>query len=312
MSRDSRLVSVIIPTYDRPEHLKQALDSVLSQGYEPIEVVVVDDCPSHPVKETVRSYSSDRIQYIQHSKNKGVCAARNTGIQNASGKYVSFLDDDDRWSSEKVEKQVQLLETTDDAGVVYTGARRVDESENTISVSIPEYNGAIAKEILLNDFVPFSTILTYSNVIKKSGKLDEKLTNWEDWEWCIRLAEQTEFEVIEEALVITDRGSHNQRSDNFEQKRDVGYGRFVKAVQPIAAQYGTLFKRKWKGHTNFHLGYAALSNGYYSDARKLFYRAIQYWPFVRKFYMYFSIALTGKRGYLATRSLKRWVVDKIN
>lgn len=312
MSIDSPLVSAIIPTYNRPEHLKQALDSVLSQEYDPIEVVVVDDCPSNPAKETVGLYSSESIKYIQHNRNKGVCAARNTGIRNASGEYISFLDDDDRWHTKKIEKQVQLLKTTDNAGVAYTGVRRVDDSGKTISVSTPNHRGKVEKKIILNDFVSFSTILADSHIIERAGTLDEHLTNWEDWEWSIRLAQETEFAVVEAPLATSDRGSHNQRSDNFEQKRDVGYGRFVRAVQPIAAQYGALFERKWKAYTNFHLGYAALSNSYYSDARRHLWKAIQHWPFVGKFQLYFSIAMTGKRGYLATRSIKRWIADKIN
>jgi glycosyltransferase involved in cell wall biosynthesis len=312
MNTNPPLVSVVIPTYNRPNFLQRALESVLKQNYKQTEIIIVDDCPSDPVREIVESYTDDRIEYIQHEENKGVCAARNTGIKNITGKYVSFLDDDDRWNEKKLQQQVQLIGTADDIDIVYTGVRRVDNSGNTLSVARPKYRGDIGKQILLNNFVPFSSILVDQHTIQRTGDLDEYLTNWEDWEWNIRLAQESKFDFIKEPLVTTDRGEHHTRSDNFEQKRDIGFSRFIKKVQPIAAQYGTLFERKWKGHINYRLGYGALSNGYYSNARNQFWEAIRHWPFVLKFYPYFSIAMTGNQGYTAARCIKRWIKRKIN
>lgn len=312
MSEYPPLVSVVIPTYNRPDFLSRALESILAQEYDAIEVIVVDDCPSNPAMEVVESYSDNYIRYIQHDENQGVCGARNTGIQMATGEYVAFLDDDDEWDEAKLRRQVEVVESYEDIGVVYTGTRQVDNSGTTLSVNRPKYQGSVGKHLLLNDFVPFSTILVDRNVIDQTGLLDEHLTNWEDWEWSIRLAEETNFDFVKEPMAVTDRGAHEKRSDNFERKRDVGFNRFVEKVQPVAAKYGAVFERKWKANVTYQLGYSALSNGYYSDARRQLWKATRYWPFARKFYIYLSIAATGKRGYRTAQSAKRWVSRKIN
>lgn len=312
MSTKSPLVSVIIPTYARPNFLRRALESVLTQSYDSLEILIIDDSPSNPVKEVMESYSDDRIQYIQHAENEGVCGARNTGIQKATGEYVAFLDDDDKWDEIKIQRQVQLIEKREDIGAVYTGVRRVDNSGTTLSINKPQYKGDVGKQLLLNNFIPFSTILVDRKVIKQAGSFDTYLTNWEDWEWLIRLAQETKFDFVEEPLTTTDRGMHDKRSDNFEQKRDVGFDRFVEKIQPIAASYGALFHRKSMAHVNYHLGYSALSNGYYSDARRQFWEAIRYWPLTPKFYMYLTISTTGNRGYKTAQSVKRWIDAKLD
>lgn len=105
-------VSVIIPTYRRTEDITRALDSVLAQTLEAVEVIVVDDngigseC-GIATETAMRPYiDSKRITYIQHEKNKNGSAARNTGIKVAKGKYISFLDDDDIYRPDRLEKCV--------------------------------------------------------------------------------------------------------------------------------------------------------------------------------------------------------------
>lgn len=312
MSAGSPTVSVIIPTYDRPQFLQRALESVLAQKYASLEILVVDDCPSNPVEEIVNSYSDERIRYVQLAENQGVCGARNTGIREATGQYIAFLDDDDRWDEAKIQRQVELAERREGVGVVYTGVRRVNHAGTTLSVSKPKYKNDVGKRLLLNNFVSFSTILIETSVIEQAGVLDEYLTNWEDWEWLIRLAQETKFDFIEDPLASTDRGAHEKRSDNFEKKRDVGFTRFVEKVEPIAASYGDGFQRKAKAHYNYRLGYGALSNRYYSDAKQQFWKAIQYWPLTPKFHMYFAISITGDPGYKAARTTKRWIKGMLN
>jgi len=312
MSPDAPLVSVIIPTYNRPEFLRRAVESVLEQTYENIEVVIVDDCPSNSAESAVDEFSDSRIKYIQHETNRGVCVARNTGIIEADGEYLCFLDDDDEWMEQKLELQMKLLKQRSDVGFVYTGTQRVGDSKEILSVTKPREDGDITKELLLGDFIPFSTILVERQVIQNAGMLDQNLTNWEDWEWCIRLSKHTKVGYVEHPLVLIHKGSHDKRSDNFQQKRDVGFEKFTDKVQPIAAEHGSWFERKFLAHDNYRLGYAALSNGYHSDAKTHLLLAIKLWPFAIQFYVYLSLALLGKQGYNRVRLAKRWLVDRLN
>mgnify|MGYP006285960091 FL=1 len=109
------LVSVNITTYNRAHLLPRALDSVLSQTYKNLEIIVVDDCSSDKTSEVVEQYQKqdDRIIYIKHDKNKKLARSRNTALEASSGKYIAFMDDDDEWvDSEKLEKQVNFFESS--------------------------------------------------------------------------------------------------------------------------------------------------------------------------------------------------------
>lgn len=116
---ENKKVSVIIPTYKRPETLARAVNSALSQTYSNVEVIVVDD--NNPdseyrisTEQIMLQYSNnERVKYIKHEKNKNGSAARNTGFRASSGDYLTFLDDDDEYLPEKIEAQVAKLESLD-------------------------------------------------------------------------------------------------------------------------------------------------------------------------------------------------------
>ena len=114
------LVSIIIPTYKRPDTLDRAINSVLNQTYKNIEVIVVDDnnpdTEARSKTEHIMSVYADnpRVRYIKHEKNKNGSAARNTGARYSQAKYVAFLDDDDEFFPEKIEAQVKRLEELPD------------------------------------------------------------------------------------------------------------------------------------------------------------------------------------------------------
>lgn len=308
---DSPLVSVIIPTYDRPELLRRALTSVVSQSYENLEIIVVDDCPSEPAKKVVERFDDSRIRYILHEQNKGVCGARNTGIKRSQGQLLAFLDDDDTWLKHKIQEQINLASNNTNTNLVYTGSKNVDDSGNTLSVSRPGIEGDVTKRLLLGDFISFSSILVDRETIEQASLLDEDLTNWEDWEWCIRLSRHTDVGFINQTLVVSYRGKHEMRSDDFEKKRDIGFDRFINKVRPIAGQYGSLFKRKFRSYLHYHLGYDALGSDY-SEARKRLFTSIKLWPFISKSYVYLSLAILGHPGYTTAQSVKRRVVDLLD
>lgn len=108
------LVSCIVPTYRRSDTLSKAIDSILQQSYYKLEILIVDDNEpndeySRKVQSILRSYEDKRIKYLQQTHHKNGAAARNFGIRNANGEYIAFLDDDDTWEPEKIEKQIAFL-----------------------------------------------------------------------------------------------------------------------------------------------------------------------------------------------------------
>ena len=117
--REDVLVSVVIPTYSRSDTLERALNGILKQTYQNLDIIVVDDNPPDSVyrlfvQQIIKKYASDqRIRYIQNPQNLGGAGARNVGIEAAKGEYIAFLDDDDEYYPEKIEKQLKVFLSSD-------------------------------------------------------------------------------------------------------------------------------------------------------------------------------------------------------
>ena len=105
------LVTVIIPTYNRAKTIERSINSVLSQSYSNLELIVVDDGSSDNTKSVVENIDDSRVRYIWQN-NSGACAARNNGINNARGEYIAFNDSDDTWKPNKLEKQLEVVTKT--------------------------------------------------------------------------------------------------------------------------------------------------------------------------------------------------------
>ena len=131
------LVSVVITTFNRFDSVKSAVESVLAQTYKPLELIVVEDGSNTDVSKWINQSGIDNIKYIKHDSNLGLASSRNTGLHNATGKLISFMDDDDSWESQKLEKQVALLNVSNTQNlVVYCGCRIEDRGGNIISINI--------------------------------------------------------------------------------------------------------------------------------------------------------------------------------
>src|SRR5437867_1708261 len=118
-------VSIVIPTYNYGRYVVEAVESVLNQSFQDREVIVVDDGSTDDTRERLERFRG-RIRYI-YQRNKGLPAARNTGIRAARGAYVAFLDSDDLWLPEKLALQVPILDTRQQVGMVYTDAHLFDD-----------------------------------------------------------------------------------------------------------------------------------------------------------------------------------------
>lgn len=304
------LVSVVIPTYDRPEYLERAVRSVVEQTYPAIELVVVDDSSSTPAAETLNGIDTEalsKLVCIRHDENKGANEARNTGICEASGEFIAFLDDDDRWLAKKIDRQVQRFnDGSDELGVVTVGSRIVDEDGNQIGVSRSSIEGNAIKPLLYASMVgSFSRIMVRSNVISQAGLLDVTFPSWQDREWYLRLAQQCRFASIAEILVERRIDAKGRISDNFERKRDVSYPRFLEKHRPLAAEQGPLVERRFVATLSRTLAFSGLVNGYYRESIKYLLIALAYYPFDPKTYLYLCLAVGGPITFKSARRLKQ-------
>ena len=129
-------VSIIIPTYNRADVITRALNSVLAQTETNYEVIIVDDASTDETKQIIESYLDPRIRYLRHDKNKYAAAARNTGMEKATGQYIAFLDSDDEWVPTKLHAQLQIMDSRDDSwGCIYSGARIYKKSKKKKSIT---------------------------------------------------------------------------------------------------------------------------------------------------------------------------------
>lgn len=195
------LVSVIVPTYNRPEMLQKAIESILKQTYSNFEIIVVNDC-GVDVENIISKFNDSNISYIKHPRNKGLSAARNTGILAAQGKYVSYLDDDDIYYPNHLETLVNCLERSGHK-VAYTDAHRrflknVDGRFIVTKKDIPYSFDFDKKRILLENFIPVTCFMQERKCVIDANLFDPELKRIEDWDLWVRLSRKWDFAHIKE------------------------------------------------------------------------------------------------------------------
>nr|WP_297767134.1 glycosyltransferase [uncultured Butyrivibrio sp.] len=194
---DSR-ISVIIDTYNRAKEIPRAIENVLSQTYQRFELVVVDDGSSDDTSSVVQEIQDDRIKYVRNPHNLGLAASRNVGINNASGYYITFQDDDDLCRLEKLEEQILYFQNDDnDLGMVYhetaNHINRIEKREGGVvmmpSRNIPDVkkNGFIFPALLPWNFITGPSMMIKKKCFEKAGLFDERLFSFEDWEMTLRI-----------------------------------------------------------------------------------------------------------------------------
>jgi len=198
-----KTISVIIPTYNYGRFLREAIDSALAQTYPPLEIIVIDDGSTDDTPQVLAAYG-DRIRTIRQN-NEGVGAARNAGIAAARGEYIAFLDSDDIWMTQKLEREIALFEADPALGMVHCGAESFDHAGKKPSVLLSGMEGWVAPELLRLDreviTAPGSGTLFPKRVAEEVGGFDPRLQPSEDWDFCYRVAVRYRVGFVPEVLV---------------------------------------------------------------------------------------------------------------
>lgn len=219
-----KLVSAIITTHNRLDLLKRAVQSVYDQTYQYIELIVVDDASTDGTKEYCSSQPF-RYIHIPKEESRGGNHARNLGVQAAKGYYVAFLDDDDAWLPEKIEKQVQLIESKD-CELVHGGRRlelvRGDSVSFVDTLPSPNDWGDMSRKILLTICTTTTNILAKRQAIIDVGMFDESLKFWQEYELTIRLAQRKPFYYVNEPISIyrVDLGDKQRLTNKYYEWKD--------------------------------------------------------------------------------------------
>lgn len=194
------LVSCIIACYNRPDYVREAIQSALDQTYPNLEIIVVDDGSTDDTPEVLASYG-DKIKVVRQA-NSGTAAARNAGIAVSHGKYLAWLDSDDAWLPQKIAVQVEVAERHAEIGVVFTLCQAMDENGNPPPPSepLPVPQGVIREDIL-RMLVVESQVMTPSCLVRRetfdrAGWYDPEFSA-EDWELNLRLAREAPFAYLD-------------------------------------------------------------------------------------------------------------------
>jgi glycosyltransferase involved in cell wall biosynthesis len=205
MTNKDSLVSVVIPTFNRSQMIERAIHSVLSQTYLNLEVIVVDDSSTDDSREHIEALQQidKRIHYFHHEINRGTQAARNTGIKAANGKYIAFLDSDNEWLPHKLELQMPLFcQRANKLGVAYCGIQNETCDNKFFREHVPKNRGYVYPIVLRQWIADTSTLVVRKEYLDKVGGFDESIRAYQEWDLCIRLAHETEFDYVEEILAI--------------------------------------------------------------------------------------------------------------
>ena len=302
-------VSVIIPVYDRREFISEAIESVLVQTYKDIEIIVVDDGSTTDIKETLNPYL-DKIKYV-YQENRGLAAARNSGIRCSSGKYIAFLDDDDLFEPQKLENQVRLLEENPDLGFVFSDYYYFEtgnKAERTLVLT--KLRDIPSKEFVKFYFVfhdlAVSTFLVRRESIDDVGKFDEDLEVTEDVDFWLRLSllHQGKFSDYPSACIRT--GANRMSQDRILiNKTLIKILKRVKEENPDFAESMGVTADKKIVKVHYLLGKAFFEKNQITQARKEFvYCAKSYPLMIKRVYFYLFFCLIGKTP--ANVILKFW------
>lgn len=235
-------VSVVLPTYRRPDVVRRAIDSVLGQTFADLELLVVDDEPSEATRAAVEEVGDARIRYLAHDRNLGLPAARNSGIRAARGRFLAFLDDDDEWLPNKLAGQLGVLdEAGPEVGVVTCFQELVDEEGRHLRVRAVRTDGDVMALLLRDDLVYAQVLLVRREVFEQVGLFVEDQHWLEDYELTLRLAVATRWATWTEPGVRMHRSEQSMSTSGLERRVD-GW-RLI--VERHSATFGRRATARW-------------------------------------------------------------------
>jgi glycosyltransferase involved in cell wall biosynthesis len=308
-------ISVVIPSYNSAAYLPEAIDSVLGQTVPPLEVIVVNDGSTDETARILQQYE-ERIVSISQ-ENRGLSAARNRGIAAASGDWIAFLDADDIWLPEKLEKQVRCLEKNTNAALVHSQLYYWDPNTGEKSVQRHrgrhEYVGRCYHRLFIQHGVIPSTMIVRKECLEQEGGFDENIRRptCQDYDLCLRLARRHEFGFVDEPLILYRQ--HASSSTATQALANHEDNLFV--LRKVLADDPSLRRVLGKTAVNerifgllFDIGYRLHDSGKPAESRYYFLQALRYRPFSAWLWSLYLANLLPAAWTRALRNARRSLV----
>jgi glycosyltransferase involved in cell wall biosynthesis len=189
--------SIIVIVYNGEQYIERAVHSALGQTVADIEVIVVDDGSSDRSADLVGRIKDSRLRLVRQS-NQGPSAARNTGIREAKGDWIAFLDCDDWWTPTKLESQLAITDRDPEVALVYCGATTLLEDGSILSEAVPRLRGTALEGLLLGNYITgsSSSVLIRRDVLSAVGGFRTDIHYGEDWDLWLRIAARYRIEMV--------------------------------------------------------------------------------------------------------------------
>lgn len=235
------LVSVVIPTHFRSDRLKKAIESVRNQTWTNLEIIIVSDgydlATEHLVHEVKQQ--DERVKFFSYKQSHGGNHARNLGIENSTGQYIAFLDDDDVWYPSKIELQLKLFQKNTKIGLVGCGIQVINKTINKKYTTVFEYKGNQSKKILFQNIIgSTSCVMLKREVLEECGYFDEKMPARQDYDLWIRICQKYEIDCVRSVqldyYVYENTGKGQQVSKSLD--------KYIQAHQILMDKYKDLYQ----------------------------------------------------------------------
>ncbi|MGG6293243.1 glycosyltransferase family 2 protein [Leptolyngbya sp. AN02str] len=291
-------ITVVIPAYNAMRYLPAAVDSVLNQTFTDFEILIVDDGSSDQVRSWASQLSDPRIRLISQP-NQGLSGARNTGILQAQGDYVAFLDADDLWAPSKLEKQLRQFQERPELGLVHTWMEFIDESGKSTGRVMKSFAEGDTWNVLAErNVIACPSVIVRRSCFDQVGMFDCQLRSLEDWDMWIRIAAQFPFAVVPEPLAYY-RQTPGSMSKNCVVMEQSFYIVIDKTFAQAPAELLPL-KNRSLGHANLCLAWKALQSQERDDHLAALYqqKAVQVSPRLRlsREYLRLKVAIAMMQG----------------
>lgn len=296
-SSQEPLVSVIIPTYNRPDYLKQAITSAVKQTYRNIEIIVSDNCSPESPETLVKSFGDSRIRFFRHTKNVGMFPNQMNAFKMAQGKYVASLHDDDMWNEDFLEKLVPPLEENPDAILAFCDQYVMDAQSKIDYAATEEYTRAYKRNCLKQGIhQPFYEIAVVHKSVPTAAAclIRNEFVDWDSipqevggmWDlYLAYLCSRSGHGAYYHPERLTRYRAHEQTDTNRSGGRDIQakirkgtaemfcYEKFM--ADEILNKYKPYFKQKWlEAHTTLALGLLRSQETIQAQARPYLWRAL--------------------------------------
>ncbi len=285
------LVSIILATYNREDFLDQTLESLVNQSYQNIEIIIVDDGSVESMKRYVRNIvdkiDDNRIKTFFLEQNRGVAYALTYGMDNSEGDYIAHIGSDDLWHKDNISQQIEVIQKDKSVGLSFTDVARINKRGEILHNSrfqeniIGPIRGLSFKRLYLKGlFVPGISVMFDRNVYKKVGGLDDSFSLSNDYDFFLRMAQQTKFDYVDNVLAywrMHDNNLHDlNKIQTYKERLEIINKHEKYALSNGIPKWRIALKRS---NLLIQIGLEHANSKEFNSARNDFVKALLYAPF---------------------------------